>query len=72
MKYIPQHLPTYRSVLIKLSAHADNSPMLTLLLNFCPLRSVAPLQLGNSFSFVLPISLPPEVAKGMMVLPDKS
>ena len=31
----------------------------------------APGQLGASFSLVLPMPLPPEVAKGMMVLPFK-
>ena len=34
--------------------------------------SFAPGQLGASFSLVLPMSLPPDVAKGMIVLPFKS
>ena len=37
-----------------------------------PWSSVAPGQLGPSFSFVFPIPLPPEVAKGIIVLPEKS
>lgn len=37
-----------------------------------PCSSFAPGQLGASFSLVLPISLPPDVAKGMIVLPFKS
>ena len=35
-------------------------------------RLIAPGQLGASFSFVFPMPLPPEVAKGTMVLPEKS
>ena len=37
-----------------------------------PCRSLAPGQLDASFSLVLPMSLPPDVAKGMIVLPLKS
>ena len=37
-----------------------------------PCRSLEPGQLGASFSLVLPMSLPPDVAKGMIVLPFKS
>ena len=37
-----------------------------------PCSSFAPGQLGASFSLVLPMSLPPDVAKGMIVLPFKS
>ena len=37
-----------------------------------PSRSLAPLQLGASLSFVLPIPLPPEVAKGTIVFPVRS
>lgn len=37
-----------------------------------PCSSFAPGQLGASFSLVLPMSLPPDVAKGMIVLPFQS
>ena len=44
-----------------------NNPLKTL-----PSISFAPLQLGARRSFVLSMSLPPEVANGMIVLPVKS
>lgn len=40
--------------------------------NSLPCSSAAPGQLGFSFAFVFPIPLPPEVAKGIIVLPEKS
>lgn len=40
-------------------------------LNTLPCSNLAPGQLGARFSLVLPMPLPPEVAKGMMVLPFK-
>ena len=56
----------------RLSAHArrlwdDGRPLSSL-----PERSTAPGQLGWSFSFVFPIPLPPEVAKGITFFPAKS
>lgn len=52
--------------------YADKSALLEYELNTLPCSSFAPGQLGASFSLVLPMSLPPDVAKGMIVLPFKS
>lgn len=54
------------------ASQAASSALDTLALNTLPSSKVEFGQLGCNFSFVLPIPLPPEVAKGMMVLPVKS
>lgn len=55
--------------MLRVSTHADKSALLEYELNILPCNSFAPGQLGASFSLVLPIPLPPDVAKGITVLP---
>ncbi len=65
---MPLEVPFYYS----LSAHAARSDFDVPRLNTLPSKSLAPPQLGLSTEFVLPMPLPPEVAKGMTVLPESS
>ena len=55
-----------------ISTHADKSAFVEVAGKTFPCRSLAPGQLGASFSLVFPMPLPPEVAKGMIVFPFKS
>ena len=48
--------------MLRVSTHADKSALLEYELNILPCNSFAPGQLGASFSLVLPIPLPPDVA----------
>ena len=56
----------------RLSTHAFSSACATTPFSIFPSSKIAPGQLGASFSFVLPIPLPPEVANGTIILPEKS
>ena len=70
--YIHRHcLPSffYR---FKLSTQAAKSLAVASDLNTLPWSILALGQLADRFSFVLPMPLPPEVAKGITVFPEKS
>ena len=64
--------PTAPSYSPSSSAHCLSSCWESLPFSSFPGSSLAPGQLGWSFSFVCPIPLPPEVAKGTTALPEKS
>ena len=65
--YIPAHIKHYK----KFSAHAFSSVSPVPASKRLPLRRSAPLQESANSVFVFPISLPPDVANGMIVLPSR-